>query len=395
MDWGHGFIPRIDQRNWSGVDRALGPPGRLPLDGPPLDVPWAIVDLPWVRTKPSVLADLRGHGVRVLLDGGGWRYRELATFGVARLTNQSFAPQAPLDASDLGAVRQYVRLELREQARLNADAYLIPGFIPRTRTDDVQLLIGAAVEAAMGCAELDAKPFVLFVGAHADNLARASEIIAELPRSIAGLYLQITPLTPMRDGPSKLLRYSQFLRVAGRDFDVIAGHAGAISTLLRALGVPAADAGIAEAETFTVSAASRPRKPSASLVGKGMGRRIYVPALGRSMSGKEWQALMDIPALHAFLRCTLPCCRFSTLDTTRTRAVEHSLRARIHESLEQQPLPDSLRLTQLLTSVQARQSTLLACNSALAAHGAEPIRTAYVDNQLSLLARLLANPNAA
>lgn len=74
MDWGHGFIPRIDQRNWAGVDRALGPPGRLPLDGPPLDVPWTIVDLACARTKPSVLAELRAHGVKILLDGSGWRY---------------------------------------------------------------------------------------------------------------------------------------------------------------------------------------------------------------------------------------------------------------------------------------------------------------------------------
>src|SRR5258708_4050494 len=106
MDWGHGFIPRIDQRNWSGVDRALGPPGRLPLEGSPLAVPWVIVDLAWVRTKPSVLADLRGHGVRVLLDGHGWRYREFATFGVAKLTSQPYAPPAPLEASDLDAVRR-------------------------------------------------------------------------------------------------------------------------------------------------------------------------------------------------------------------------------------------------------------------------------------------------
>ena len=38
MDFGHGFVPRIDKRNWSGIDRALGPPGRLPLDDP-LELP--------------------------------------------------------------------------------------------------------------------------------------------------------------------------------------------------------------------------------------------------------------------------------------------------------------------------------------------------------------------
>jgi hypothetical protein len=367
----------------------------LPLDGTPLDVPRAIVDLPWVRTRPSVVADLHSHGVRVLLDGGGWRYREFATLGVSKLTNQPYAPAGPLEVSDLKAVREYVLAELREQAALSPDAYLIPGFIPRSRADDVAPMIETAVDAAMNCTDLDAKPFVGVVGAHADNLDRASALIGALPRSIEALYVQVTPLQPMRDGPSKLVRYLQFLQAARSDFDVIGGHAGALGTLLRALGVSAADAGIAEGETFSVSAAARPRKPSATLVGKGMGRRVYVPKLGRSMSGKEWQTLMSIPALHGFLRCSLPCCRFSTLDTTRTRAVEHSLRARIDEAVQQELLPQSVRLSQLLNDVQSRQSVLLACNSALTAQGVEPMKTTYVDNQLSVLGRLLSNPNAA
>ncbi len=44
LNFGHGFVPRIDKRNWSGVDRALalgGPPGCLPL-GDGVDLPWAI-----------------------------------------------------------------------------------------------------------------------------------------------------------------------------------------------------------------------------------------------------------------------------------------------------------------------------------------------------------------
>jgi hypothetical protein len=32
---------------------------------------------------------------------------------------------------------------------------------------------------------------------------------------------------------------------------------------------------------------------------------------------------------------------------------------------------------------------------ALAARGVEPMKTAYIDNQLALLARLLSNPDAA
>ena len=122
MDWGHGFIPRIDRRNWSAVDRALGPPGRLPVDGTLLDLPWTIVDLDYARYRPSVIGELHAHGAKIVLDGGGWRYRESATFSVAAFTKRPFAPTQPLDLSDRSGIVEYVQAELREQCALGADA---------------------------------------------------------------------------------------------------------------------------------------------------------------------------------------------------------------------------------------------------------------------------------
>jgi hypothetical protein len=46
MDLGHGFLPRVDARNYRAVERCL------PRDGPglfheDLDLPWAILEAPW------------------------------------------------------------------------------------------------------------------------------------------------------------------------------------------------------------------------------------------------------------------------------------------------------------------------------------------------------------
>ena len=83
VDFGHGFLPRIDKPNWAGVDRAPGPAGRLPL-GDGLDLGWAIVDQAYARLRPSMPKDLRDHGVGLICDSSAWRYREVATFGSER-----------------------------------------------------------------------------------------------------------------------------------------------------------------------------------------------------------------------------------------------------------------------------------------------------------------------
>ncbi len=74
MEFGHGFLPRIDKRNWTGVDRTLGPPGRLPL-GDGLELPWAITDHAYAHKLSSMVGALHDHDVKVICDSSAWRYR--------------------------------------------------------------------------------------------------------------------------------------------------------------------------------------------------------------------------------------------------------------------------------------------------------------------------------
>jgi len=91
LDFGHGFIPRIGEENYKAVDRCVGPTDLFSFS---LDLPWAIVDGAWAERKPDLLATMREHGTKVLVDTHGWRYRYDSALGVEKLRSASWAPSS-------------------------------------------------------------------------------------------------------------------------------------------------------------------------------------------------------------------------------------------------------------------------------------------------------------
>lgn len=95
MDLGHGFIPRLDARNYKAVERCLA------RDGPGmfhegLDLPWAIVEGPWaVDRGGSTLELCRDRGVSYLVDTQAWRYHDRRTFEVEKFATTPSAPAQP------------------------------------------------------------------------------------------------------------------------------------------------------------------------------------------------------------------------------------------------------------------------------------------------------------
>jgi len=97
LDFGHGFIPRIGEENYKAVDRCVGPTDLFSFS---LDLPWAIVDGAWAERKPDLLATMREHGTKVLVDSHGWRYRYDSALGVEKLRSASWAPSSAVSPGD-------------------------------------------------------------------------------------------------------------------------------------------------------------------------------------------------------------------------------------------------------------------------------------------------------
>lgn len=84
MDFGHGFIPRVDARSYRSVERCLAR-DRPGLFHGSLDLPWIIVDGPWALRRGSATLELcRDRGVSVLVDTQAWRYHDDRTFLVEK-----------------------------------------------------------------------------------------------------------------------------------------------------------------------------------------------------------------------------------------------------------------------------------------------------------------------
>jgi hypothetical protein len=395
LDFGHGFIPRIGEGNYKAVDRCVGP---TDLFSTSLDLPWAIADGAWAEQKPELLGTLREHGTKLLIDTHGWRFRYDSALDVEKLRAASWAPPSPVSPADKTAGISLVQMTMRAQAELGAEAYFLPGWLPATQDEDLRPAYEQIVETASQFADVPPKPFVLFVGGHTKGLDQVVTLLEELPHFISGIYMQMTPVVPMKDGPSKLETLTSLYRHAGSlGFKVIAGHAGAVTPVLRSLGVDAADAGLAIGEGFDQSSTKRRAKPELEGTQKRGGRRsrMYVGQIGRSLEALEVERLLAVPGAAAeFRSCRLPCHRFSghhILDQAR----EHSLWARVEEAQLVGSLPSSMRATSVYERLKGQRSVLATINGALEAAGEKPLDVKPVDNHLAWISRALAARSAA
>jgi len=396
MDFGHGFLPRIDARNYKAVERCL------PRDGPGLfsvgiDLPWAILEGPWALQHGAPTIELcRDRGVSLLVDTQAWRYHDPRTFLVEKFTTTPYAPAGPLAASDRSALNRFVEADLQAQASLGASAYLLPGVIPTKPRDDIRALALTLLETAQSALP-DARPCVAFLGVHTASVEAAHQLVDDLPHWIDGLYLQLSPVNPLYDSPSKIIDALMLMRHATQQgFSVIAGRLAGLAPLLRAAGIAGADAGLGEGESFAYGTKIKNHEPRKGTEHQPrlLGGRLYVPQLGRSVSAREWDRLMQVPVLRGQLLCRLPCCAFGLpVETTPRRGREHSLHCRVAEA---NALPSSGHPTvdAAIALLEQRQSTARAIAASLDEAGLDPIATGFLDNHLAV-ARYLRDASSA
>jgi hypothetical protein len=386
MDLGHGFLPRIDARNYKAVERCL------PQDGPGLfsvglDLPWAILEGPWaVQHGASTIELCRDRGVSFLVDTQAWRYRDPRTFTVEKFAATPNAPPGPLSPSDHSTLSDFVEADLKTQDSLGASAYLLPGVIPNGPNDDVYAESMALLDLAQ--AKLpEARPCIAFIGAHTSSMEVAHRLIDDLPHWIDGVYIQLTPVNPLRDSPSKIIDGLMLMRHAAQQgFTVIAGRLAGLTPLLRAAGISGVDASLGEGESFAYGAKVKNHEPRPGTDRRPrlpMGR-LYLPQLGRSVSAAEWARLMQIPAIRGQLLCRLPCCAFGRpIETTPRRGREHSLHCRVADakalSASGRPTIDAA-----IALLEQRQSTGRTMAASLNEAGIDPIATEFLENHLAV-----------
>jgi hypothetical protein len=386
MDLGHGFLPRIDARNYKAVERCL------PRDGPGLfsvglDLPWAILEGPWALQHGASTIELcRDRGISFLVDTQAWRYRDPRTFLLEKFTATPYAPTGPLARTDKLALSRFVEADLKTQASLGAAAYLLPGVIPNERHDDVRSEVFGLLEVAQ--AKLpDARPCVAFIGAHTSSMDSAYQLVDDLPHWIDGVYLQFSPVNPLHDSPSKIIDALMLMRhVTQQRFSVIAGRLAGLAPLLRAAGIAGADAGLGEGESFAYGTKIKNHEPRNGTEHQPrlLGGRLYVPQLGRSVSAREWTRLMQVPALRGQLLCRLPCCAFGLpVETTPRRGREHGLHCRVAEA---NALPNSGRpsVNASIALLEQRQSTARTIIASLDEADLGPVATGFLDNHLAV-----------
>lgn len=386
MDLGHGFIPRVDARNYKAVERCLT------CDGPglfheALDVPWAVLEGPWALQHGAATLQLcRDRGVSVLVDTQAWRYRDARTFLVDKFTAPPYAPTSPLSLSAPAEMRSFVGGDLETQASLGAAAFLVPGAIPKSAQDDVTDMTLGLIDIARSNALVEPRPCVAFVGAHSSSMDRAHALIDQLPLWLEGVYIQVTPSNPLRDSAAKLIDVLVLMRHAvQRGFTVLGGRMAPLGPLARALGAHGTDAGLGEGESFVYASKMKNHEPRAegSSSPRVLGGRVYVPQLGRSVSAAEWSRLMAVPALRGQLVCRLPCCAFGqAVETMPARGREHSLHSRVSEARQHSGV-GAAAIGQVVQLLERRQSVARTVTNALVAADLPPLSTEHAENHLA------------
>jgi hypothetical protein len=265
-----------------------------------LDLKWAVLECPWaIEHGDSTIQLCKDRGVAFFADTQGWRYWDSRTFATEKFTGAPYAPARPLVDCTREEVRSFLRASLEAQYKLGASAYLLPGVVPSAARQDVHDqaldLIGTAEDVLSS-----GLPCVAFVGAHTSSMDATYQLVRDLPSWLTGVYLQLTPMNPLHDSPSKIIDYLNLLSLAAkRDLVVIGGRLAGLGLLARRLGVHGVDAGLGEGESFDYGAkiASYLAARDSANTARPIKGRLYVPQLGRSLSSEEWGRLMQVPAV--------------------------------------------------------------------------------------------------
>jgi len=386
--WGHGFIPRVNERSRSGIMQALAP-SDLFTENTAL-VSCAIVDARMTLEDNDLHQAFRDRGVSMIIDTQAWRYSDPRTWNSA-WAKMSYAPQSPFKQRSTW-VRDYTLSDLMAQRSMGSSCLLLPGWF--SSLESVELAQSVARWTLESFEEFRRSGFLLPAiawlpmkpGATEAALA-AAEIYAD-SGIVRGIYAHWSTFMGLREPLDRLKRAAKLmLEVQELGIPVIAGYCGAVGLAMRAVGISAADCGPCEGQTFDLANSVRvalPRSAHSKSTG-GPSIRMWIRELSQPLTTSQMEAIRRDRIAHAEVMCRRACHRFRRGRESMSVAVHHSTLSLCEEAQQQSALPPSMRVDAAQRYLTETKSRIELIDTALRAGEQKALLQDHLDVQLALL----------
>lgn len=390
------YLPRVTNRDHRAVEDALA--GATLFD-PGVEIDAVVVEATYAVEDSPLLKRLRESGVPQLLDPQTLRFTGERFLTVAQFERVPYRPASPIAARSFTPddANELARRVLRFEQAAGASWYLAAALPCYDRDlqswlDHNERLLAASC-AANGGSELDRRPLIAQVAPGRKLLAHPELVIARLiDHPINAVYVQPLTLDPIKDGVEKLVQYVDFLRSIGEaGLPVIASRVGAFGLVLNALGVPAFDSGLAQAEACNLAALNRapsPRELDGGRKSGGPDRRIYLEQLKTTFSSRHGAAIVENRALRSHVACPLGCCKHRGFEGLAERARQHYLWARSHEVELLRACPtEGMRVDLVHEQLRSAREVGAVVSRTLASQGTDVPSFEHIDRWIAVLAR--------
>jgi hypothetical protein len=389
------FLPRITRSDGHAVEEALA--SNLFDSGVRLKA--AVIDATYAATDPPLLKRLRDERLPCLMEIHTQRFITGRFLDIDSLAGLPYAPDEPISATNFNKEQASALAvgALRFQQDHRCDHY-ISAALPYRDQDLNQWAVyndWLLEEAcrANGGPEIDRRPLIAQVPPGRKTLMDPQRVVSRLlDYPIAGAYVQPLLLDPTKDGPEKLKQYVEFLQ-AIRDggIPVLASRVGAFGLVLQALGIPAFDSGLGQAEATNLAQLNRTpteKELERKQEGRGGGpdRRIYFEVLKTTLTAGHAAAILSQRGLRSSFVCEHGCCKYRGFEDLPERRRQHFLWTREAEVESIQTLPTP-RLRRDFVREQLRNAQEIARRTrrTLISLGVEAPRFDHLDRWVTLL----------
>lgn len=392
------FLPRVSTHDGRAIEEACK--GTLFDHGVQLN--GAIVEASYAATDPELLRRLRATLVPFVVDTHSLRFAAEGFLDVGRIVELPYAPAAPIVARefDTGDAKSLAQATMLFGNTLGAAAYLTPGLplldAESSRWLDANRRVLEAACELNGTGDIDQRPVVAMIAPGRKALKDPSQILTWLPDlPISAVYIQPLNLDPVKDSFEKLALYVEYVTALSEaGLTTVAGRVGAFGLVLQALGIPAFDSGLGDAERYSYSAQTGRRKPRpAGSPGGGRDRRIYIEQLKTTLPSKHADPLLAELGVRARFTCQHGCCVHRGFEDLAERRRQHYLWTRDAEVRTLRALPtESLRVQAVYEQLRSAREHAQVVRRTLFAKGMKPPSFEHLDRWIAVLGRHQTKP---